>query len=51
MFQRMIGDYTTFYSLLFSYNMFKHVPFKGCCIPMTLLTPHWKFIVSKQNFK
>jgi hypothetical protein len=51
MFQQMIGDYITLYSLLFSFNMFKHVHFKGSCIPMTLHTPHWKFIVNKQNFK
>lgn len=39
MFQQMIGDYIIFYSLLFSFNMFKHVHFKGSCIPMTLHTP------------
>ncbi len=51
MFQQMIGDYITLYSLLFSFNMFKHVHFKGSCIPMTLHTPRWKFIVNKQKFK
>jgi hypothetical protein len=50
MFQQTIGDYITFYSLLFSFNMFKHVPFRSSCIPMTLHTPHWKFIVNKQKF-
>ncbi len=51
MFQQMLGDYITLYSLLFSFNILKHVPFKDSCIPMTLHTPHWKFIVNKQNFK
>jgi len=41
----------TFYSLLFAFNVFTHVPYKDSCIPMTLHRPHRKFIVNKHNFK
>ncbi len=51
MFQQMIKNYITFYSLLFSFNMFVQVHYKDSCITMTLHTPHKKFIVNKHNFK
>jgi hypothetical protein len=51
MFQQMIKNYITFYSLLFSFNMFVQIHYKDSCIAMTLHTPHKKFIVNKYNFK
>jgi hypothetical protein len=41
----------TFYSLLFAFNVFAHVPYKDSCISITLHRSHRKFIVNKHNFK
>ncbi len=50
-FQQRIENYITFYSLLFSVNIFTHIHCKDSGILMTLYRPHRKFIVNKHNFK